>query len=43
VAERDLYIESLRRQLATVERSRLWRAVRPLARLGRDAGAIFRR
>jgi hypothetical protein len=43
VAERDLYIESLRRQLAAVERSRLWRAVRPLARLGRDAGAIFRR
>ena len=43
VAERDLYIESLRQQVATVERSRLWRAVRPLARLGRDAGAIFRR
>ena len=43
VAERDLYIESLRQQLATVARSRLWRAVRPLARLGRDAGAIFRR
>jgi hypothetical protein len=43
VAERDLYIESLQRQVATVERSRLWRAVRPLARLGRDAGAIFRR
>ena len=43
VAERDLYTESLQMQIATVERSRLWRAVRPLARLGRDAGAIFRR
>ena len=43
VADRDLYIEALRQRAEAVERSRLWRAVRPLSRLAQDVGAIFRR
>lgn len=42
VGERELYIEALRARTEDVERSRLWRAVRPFSKLARDLGAIFR-